>query len=1082
MATLRLFTSNRLETLADALAEVIVTPLASPLEKEIIVVQSRGMERWVSMELARRHGICANTKFPFPNAFVNGVAQKFLPDFPDLSLFDPKIMTWRIMKLLPSLITKSGFESLMTYLQEPEENLKRFQLSERIADIFDQYLLFRPEMILKWEKGLEDQWQAVLWRALTQENETKHRALLGKAIIEKLADPLTQLEDIPERISVFGISTLPHFHLQVLVSLSRFTQMNLFLMNPCREYWADIVSDWEKIRTMDRGPVLPSNDDSLHMEKGNSLLASMGKLGREFFDMIDEFDFEDIPFFEETGEKSLLTCIQSDILNLRDRGQGSQGKKMVTEYDASVQIHSCHSPMREIEVLHDNLLKMFEDNPSLKPKDILVMAPDIESYAPYIQAVFDAPGDDSRMIPFSIADRSVKAEGRITRTFLVIMDLEQGRFSAPQVMTVLESRDVQRRLGFLESDLQLIQKWVDETRIRWGIDGKNRSEMGLPGLSENTWKAGIDRLLLGYALPGQKEKTFCDVLPYDNMEGSETSVLGKFIEFVYQLFFQVQALELSRNLDEWSHILDTLLETFFLPDEDTELEAHIIRSILNDLAKESTLSKFNDKVDVNVVRCYLRQRLAEKGFGFGFYTGGVTFCAMLPMRSIPFKTICLIGMNGDAYPRRSRTLSFDLMAQTPRKGDRSRRNDDRYLFLEAILSAREKLYVSYVGQDIRDNSVIPPSVVVSEVMDYIEQGFELKGKKILDHIVTKHRLQPFSSEYFKKGGRLFSYSWENFNAARSLNTPRMNPVPFISEGLPEPGEEWKTVSIDDVCGFFVNPAKYLLKKRLGIHLDEGAIRLEETEPFELKDLDRYLLSQNLLEKRLDGHDLKEVSKLIKAEGQLPHGSMGECIFHRMSEDIEVFAEKTRSFFQEDKLPPLEIDMNISDFRLTGVIDNVYPERLAQYRYAKIKPKDLLRIWIYHLTLNCVKTPGYPLISTVVGMDEGWTAWDYLPAASAGDILAKLLDKYWAGLIKPIHFFPESSWRYAQLVIERGKPGVYAMQKAYDIWAGNDFSRGESRDLYYNLCFKNVNPIDSEFQKVALEVFGPLIEHQREVEE
>ncbi len=1080
MPTLKLFTSNRLETLADELAGVIRTPLASPFDKEVLVVQSRGMERWISMELARRHGICANMSFPFPNAFVNGVLQKALPDLPEQSPFEPQVTTWRIMKLLPSMIAEPGFESLMTYLSKTEGDLKRFQLSERIADLFDQYLLFRPEMMLRWDRGEEDHWQAVLWRKLVKGHENEHRAALGKALIELLENPATQLADLPERISVFGISTLPRFHIQLFASISRFTRVNLFLMNPCMEYWAQISSDWEIRRATDRGRTKLVEAEDLHLEKGNSLLVSMGTLGRDFFDLINEFDCEEIQSFEAPGEKNLLTCIQSDILNLRERGQEPEEKKTIAENDTSIQIHSCHSPMREVEVLYDRLLEMFEHDPDLGPKDILVMTPDIEAYAPFIQAVFEVPAGDSGKIPFSIADQSVKVEGRITETFLAIMSLRDGRFSAFQVMAILDSRAVQQRFGLAETDVTLIRNWVEDTRIRWGIDGASRGEIGLPDLPENTWKAGLDRLLLGYAMHGGEENMFAGVLPFDNMEGSETSVLGNFLEFAEQLFSWSKVLERPATPEEWSVTLKGLLETFFLPDEDTEPEAQIVRRTLDDLAEEGVASGFNEKVDMDVIRCFLEHKLGKEGFGFGFIRGGVTFCAMLPMRSIPFKVICLIGMNSDSYPRQSKPLGFDLLAKEPKKGDRSRRDDDRYLFLEALLSARERLHISYVGQSIRDNTVIPPSVLVSEILDYIEQGFEVKDRNLPEHMLIKHRLQPFSPDYFREDGTLFSYSLENFHAAECLTKSRKGPAPFISTGLSEPAAEWKRIGVDDLCAFFVNPAKFLLTRRLGIYFDEVAGMLQETEPFEISGLDRYAVAQDLVERRLRKGVPEDAFPLTRAAGLLPHGTVGRCLYDRLSRETEAFAEKTASYIREGMLAPLDVDLNISGFSLTGRIDALYPERMIRYRYATVKPKDRLRAWVQHLVLNCVKLPGYPLVSMVAGLDKEWAAWEYAPVEDAEDVLGKLLDMYWKGLIKPLHFFPASSWEYVQQVVEKGRPVEDALRKAYSIWAGDDFRQGEAEDLYYHLCFKDKNPIDSEFQDSAMEVFGPVVEFQRKV--
>jgi exodeoxyribonuclease V gamma subunit len=1082
--TLRLFTSNRLEILADTLAEVLEKPLASVLDEEIIVVQSKGMERWVSMQLAQRHGICANYRFPFPNAFVHEVFQKVIPDLPERSDFDPKTMTWKIMKLLPSCIRKPGFKSLSAYLGDTQRNVKRFQLSERIADTFDQYLLFRPEMIFQWEGGEENHWQAVLWRELVKETGTMHRAALGKALCKTAEEFPTTLHSLPERISVFGISALPRFHIQMLEALSRLSQINLFLMNPCKEYWGDILSDWEMKKTIARKGTRDCAFEELHLEKGNSLLASMGVLGKDFFDLVNEYDCEEFPLFKKnSGENTLLSWIQSDILNLRDRHRDLNAKEMIARNDTSIQVHSCYSPMREIEVLHDRLLDMFENDSDLLPKDILVMTPDIETYAPYIPAVFDTPTNASRKIPFSIADRSIRQESEIINTFQAILDLLGSRFTASQVFAILESTAVHRKFDIMETDLTLVRKWLTDTRIRWGINREDRGHLGLPALAENTWKAGLERLILGYALPGQDENMFNGILPYDHIEGSDASVLGRLLDFTEQLFTHVTSLGQPRSLNQWSKTLTELCEKFFMPDEDTEREMQVIRRRLNDLGDIQKIAGFDEAIDINVIKWHLKNVLETEGFGFGFITGGVTFCAMLPMRSIPFKVICCVGMNSDAYPRQAKPLGFDLIAKHPRPGDRSRRNDDRYLFLEAILSARKILYTSFIGQNIQDNSSIPPSVVVSELMDYIEQGFTLSEKTILDHIFTKHRLQAFSPEYFKEGKKLFSYSEENCQAAQCILEAREAPISFISMGLSNPEEEWKTVDLNDLSTFFANPSRFLLNKRLGIHLEERASILEDREAFDVKALEKYLLNQKLLKKKLEGENLNNFFPTVHASGQLPHGTLGECIFEELSQGVKSFVEKSKPYIQETTLEPLDVDLNISGFRLTGRINPIYPKRLLHYRYARVKTKDRLRVWIHHLALNCVMTDTYPRTSMLAGLEPDkrhesvWAAWEYSTVEKSKEILGRLLKEYWAGLMKPLHFFSDTSWMYAHMLLEKNKSEEDALNSARRIWEKTDYNRGECEDPYYQLCFGNTDPLDLEFRRIAEEVFRPFFEHQ-----
>ena len=665
MPELFLYTSNQLEILAEKLAGVLRKPLASPFQREIILVQSKGMERWVSMELARHNGICANCWFPFPNHFVYALFREVIPDLEETSPFAPEIMTWKVMKTLPLNLKKKGFESLRNYLSEGAADLKLFQLSQRIADLYDQYLLFRPEMVLGWERGEEDHWQAILWQEVGKGIEKKHRAALKKVFLEEIRKPGLKLEILPERISVFGISALPPFHIEILAAISKMVEVNLFLMNPSREYWGDLLTRQETRKVQEKARKRSTKQEDLHLDKGNTLLASMGMLGRDFFEQLSSFEAEQQDFFADPEEKNLLTAIQGDILDLRDRNLGGNGKKSLTEADDSIQVHSCHSPMREVEVLQDRLLSFFEADPTLLPKDILIMTPDIATYSPFVQTVFSVPPDDPRWIPFSIADRGVRQESQLADTFLSLLDFPGSRFGVSQVMAVLESRGVQKRFFLSEENLELIHCWVRDNRIRWGVDEESRKALGLPGFRENTWRAGLERMLLGYAMPGQGEKMFKGILPYDKIEGGDAEVLGNFAAFSERLFALAKELEEPRTLREWGDFLTKVLDEFFIADDDSERDVLFIRRVLRDLGEKQELSGFDEKINLDVIKSHLGSTLEKEGFGHGFLTGGLTFCAMLPMRSIPFRVICLLGMNDDAYPRQTRSLGFDLYGQKP---------------------------------------------------------------------------------------------------------------------------------------------------------------------------------------------------------------------------------------------------------------------------------------------------------------------------------------------------------------------------------------------------------------------------------
>jgi exodeoxyribonuclease V gamma subunit len=675
----------------------------------------------------------------------------------------------------------------------------------------------------------------------------------------------------------------------------------------------------------------------------------------------------------------------------------------------------------------------------------------------------------------------VREEGEIATTFLAILDLQGSRFGASRVLALLETKALRRRISLSEADIELVRKWVYDTRIRWGIDDRSRRELALPAYRENTWRAGLERLLLGYALPGEEEHLFGGMLPYDEIEGGDTLVLGKFIDFLESLFAQVETLGRPRPLLEWSEVLRETLDRFFETDEDGEREIQVVRRKIKELAAFQEISEWSGPLDVKVVRHHLSHRLEREGFGFGFMTGAVTFCAMLPMRSIPFRVIWLMGMNNGSYPRYSPPLGFDLTARHPRRGDRSRRNDDRYLFLEALLSARHILGISYVGQGIQDNSLLPPSVVVSELLDYLEQGFEVPGGAISEQVVTRHRLQGFSPEYFKGDRKLLSYSHEYFETARRLVGSRQAPAPFMATGLSEPSAEWRTIDLGDLARFFGNPARFLLTRRLGIDLDEGDQVLPESEPFALSSLERYLVGERLVARKLAGHDLKAYLPLVRASGRLPHGIAGECAYESLRLEAERFVAKARPYLADGPGEPFPVDFTLGDFRVRGRVDRLYGARLVHHRYASARPEDHLRLWILHLALGVA---GFPRTAMLMGLrpegEAAWAAWEYGPVEESGEILGALLSRYWEGLRRPLPFFPRSSWAYARLLLQKERPEEEALRRAAETWAGDDHRRGECEDPYYDLAFRDVDALDREFRNLATEILGPLVAHQEEI--
>ncbi|WP_083234220.1 exodeoxyribonuclease V subunit gamma [Candidatus Marithrix sp. Canyon 246] len=1053
---LHIHTSNRLEHLSLALAEVIKDPLSNPFAQETVVVQSQGMERWISMELARHLGVWANGSFPFPNLML----WRLFTRFSETSKFEPEVMLWSLMEILPKYLSQPEFAEVKSYLDADTHNIKQFQLAWRIADIFDQYLIYRPRWIADWEdcaqpvklrKNPQAVWQAILWRELVARHGNKHRANLKGHFFESLKHS-ENVYRLPQRFSVFGIPALPPFHLEVFEKVAHLIDVHIFLLNPCQEYWGDIVSD--------RDIAHKSIEEQEHLQKGQTLLASMGKMGRDFIEMLIDYPHELHENFEEPSNKTLLRCIQSDILHLREN----------TKYpiDNSIQIHVCHSPMRQVEVLHDQLLALFEEDRSLLPKDVVVMMPDIETYAPFIEAVFNTIPDQAQKIPFSIADRSLRAESSLVDAFFAILELGQSRFSVTQVLTVLETETVQQRFDFVALDLELIRHWIKQTEIRWGIDKQHKTNMQLPAFDENTWRAGLKRLLLGYALPS--DSMFEGILPFNDIEGDDALILGKLVAVIDQLFELVQTLKQERSIDEWVKFLMQMLEQFLHITGDNEDQAQYIRNIFSKLLANSKLAQFEQAINFDVIQSYLQYYLTNEAQPIYFMTGGVSFCTLSHNQRIPFKVVCLLGMDDQAYPRPNSRLGFDLIAKYPSKGDRSRRQNDRYLFLEALLSARDYFYISYIGKSIHDDAMMPPSVLVSELLESIENG---------EKLVTEHPLQAFSPRYFNKSdSKLFSFSTSYCDASKALMQQAQSYEKFITHDLPEPETAaCKSITLERFTRFFRHPTEFLLKQRLGISLKNHKNILNETEPFEMQGLDHYQLSNILVEKSLAGIDLEEYKIIAKASGQLPHGKIGEHVYNQVTEQIKPFVKSVQDALNQDKIEAVKLNLKLSHLELTGYLGKLWRYNLIHYRYGELKAKDHIQIWIHHLILNAINHKNLPRNSILIGKNGRWD-YEKIHTKTALKILNELSQSYWQGLSEVLHFFPESSFKYAYYIKKEEKNAEKALEEAKKQWLGSDFKRGEAKDEYHNLCFgKGEMPLDNkEFENFAMQFFQPLLEH------
>ncbi|MDP1664711.1 MAG: exodeoxyribonuclease V subunit gamma [Methylobacter sp.] len=987
-----LHSSNKTENLVFHLTTVIEnSPLASPFAKEVFLIQSQGMERWLSQQLASQFKVWGNYEFLFPGKFFSSLAQSIDSRLSDAA-FERNLMLWRIEALFRRL-DGDVFLPLTQYLSGENIALKRYQLAQQLAQIFDQYQMMRPDMLEAWQKGrflyqtATERWQQALWLQITEQTGNKHRGSLWLDVIAKLnnAEQGEFSEQLPERISVFGLNTMPPLFLSYLDGLSKHCQLHLYLLNPAQEFWADLASKRQR-----------ANDEDF---TGHPLLSTLGQQGREFQEMLLEqaqFDYEP-ESFEASEALNNLQQLQNDILNNR-LGEAVETQNIKPlQQDNSISIHACHSRMREVEVLKNQLLQTLENEPTLELRDIVVMAPDIQVYEPFISAVFDD-------IQHAIADRSLRLSNNALDAFIRFLDLSQSRFGWQAVLDLLEQPVVYPGFGLSEADLELIKHWVRDTRVRWGRSAQHKQELGLPELSENTWQATLDRLLMGYAIGSDRDFVAAaaakhlhpvgDVLPYKDIEGSSALALGGLCDFMQLLFKASKELKQAKPLKSWSAQLYYYADQLLAKAEPVERQQ--LNELLAELSAESALVH-SDDVELQVITSWLKGMVAERKSANGFLRGQLTFCSMLPMRSIPFKVIALLGMNDGEFPKIDRHPTFDLLAHNFRKGDRSHRADDRYQFLEILLSARQQLIMTYVGQSICHNDPIPPSVVISELLEVLQYGGDL---------ITRHPLQAFSRRYFDGTENLFSFSEADCETARALsgrNTQSLAPTGLWWQGtIPSDTVETEVIDLNELFSFFRHPQRHFMQRQMDLRFSRMEAAAEEREPFSIAKLEGYAIYHEWIHEALNGKPL--LVKKLQAQGRWLAGIPGELEFERQQRVINEFVERIKAKNLGAPLDDLPIDITVNSYRLVGKLGNRYQCGSLFYRYADLKGRDFICALLHHLIINQVQEQSTFLLST--DEDLGLLPEHYQP-----EHLAELIEIYRLGRKQPDAFFVDPALAY-----------------------------------------------------------------------
>ena len=687
---MRVIACHRIEALAERFGEVIAEVHTDPMAPEVVLVHSRGMGTWLTQQVARTYGVCANVRFAYPKSFIPEIITSCLNVNPEdtVARWRPEALVWRLIDVLPTIAADEA--SVARYLDDDADGMKTYQLARRVAAIYDRMQSYRHAQVQTWSQGQDDSWLARCWRAIEAEAGSQHLpALAGRLLHRAERGALTLPAGFPSRLTVFGISTMAPLHLDILTALADVIPVTFFLLSPTPHYWADIRSQREQGRRAGS-----AGEVDLHFDEGHSLLAGLGRVGREFQELLlARTDISLLPVEEQVaGANGMLGELQRQI---RELDQPLQAQ-LVTR-DDGISIHACHSPMRQVEALKDQLLSRFSRAPDLAPHDVVVMTPDIETYAPLIDAVFGARGGEGEPIPYRIADRSLRGENPVAHALLALLTSLGSRYPASEMLDLLALPPVAARLALTTEGLERIATWVKESGIRWGLDEAHRLRAGQPAYRANTWAFGLDRLLLGLAMPSEGKRLFGAVLPYDEVEGKEALALGELARFVSELAALEEELAAPREVARWETDLLGVLDRMLATSPADAWQLQQVRDVLGELRAHAVSADARAPISREVMTEVLTRALEDTRSPHGFLSGGVTFCAMLPMRSVPFSLVAMLGMDETRFPRADRELPFDTIAQHPRPGDRSRRSDDRYLFLEALLSARRALMIFYTG-------------------------------------------------------------------------------------------------------------------------------------------------------------------------------------------------------------------------------------------------------------------------------------------------------------------------------------------------------------------------------------------------
>ena len=1151
--------SNRAEWLGEAVFEWIARRPLQPLEEEVFLVQSNGVAEWLKMALATHSGVCAAARVELPGRFLWRTYRQVLgrDAVPRQSVLDKLSMTWRLMELLPAVILQPGFEPLTRFLADGDA-ARRLQLAGRLADLFDQYQVYRSDWLAAWEEGRDvlpgsagpagmagapplaaDQvWQAALWRALLDTLAPGERGAIRSRLHDRVvaalqSDGPTALP-VARRVVLFGMTHVPMQTLEALAALSTRSQVVLAIPNPSQYHWADIIEGRELLKMQRRRQphrgdldlaIVPMEDMHAH---GHPLLAAWGRQSRDFVRQLDAFDDAEvtrqrfaglkIDLFGDGPGTTLLDQVQVAIRDLEPLQAGRRAA--LPSGDRSMVFHVAHSAQREVEILHDQLLAMLaapvigfaaEASKPLQPRDIVVMVPDIAAFAPAIRSVFGQyRRTDPRFIPFDIADLQERGNNPVLVALEWLLRLPQQRCRSSEVRDLFDVPAVAGRFDLESTDLPRLAQWMEGAGIRWGLDGAHRSDMGLSVCGgQNTWMFGLQRMLLGFA-GGASARAFDGIEPYAEVGGLEASLAGSLADVLAALTHWWQVAVTDATPTQWGERARSLLDVFFTPTNDRErLTLSAAQDALRDWLEACDTASFDQPVPLAVLREAWLAGIDAPNLTRRFRAGGVTFCTLMPMRAVPFEVVCLLGMNDGDYPRRASRSDFDLMglAGQRRPGDRSRRDDDRQLMLEALLSARRVFYVSWVGRSVRDNSAQPPSVLVSQLRDYLQASW---AGDVLASRTTQHPLQPFSRRYFEGDPVAAHTNADDAEGAgidaaappeplfthalewRAAHATQAVPVVVATSALPVEVQVPPRLTLAMLMSYLKNPVKHFFRQRLGVIFADDDDVSTDDESFGLDGLQHYGLLKAVLTDlgagevvSIDGveglqRQVNDRLARIRRAGQLPMTEIGRRHEAALVEEVTPMLAQWQSVLAAHPEPAPKAPLRFAEHSVTldDWLDGLrcaasdptvrtwvelVPSRLCTVaRKPELRPEKLIGAWVRSLVASACGVMAHGI---VVGRDCRVTITPMDPAL-ASTTLATLLDSWREGMTRPL---PVAMLTALAWLKEKDAATMYD--------GNGPFARAEADEACLARSYPDYEALtaDGQFEVWAGQLYGPVLE-------